>query len=98
MRQRLLVTFRNGPSWVAGRTTREQPDWDKHADFIDELVERGTMVMGGPFDDYSGAMILLEGVGADEARSILVDDPFILNGVFVFDEIREWTMFVDTFA
>jgi len=27
-----------------------------------------------------------------------VDDPFILNGVFVFDEIREWTMFVDTFA
>ena len=43
-------------------------------------------------------MILLEGVGADEARSILVDDPFILNGVFVFDEIREWTMFVDTFA
>jgi uncharacterized protein YciI len=97
VRQRLLVTFRTGPGWVGG-TSREQPDWDKHSAFINELVERGTMVMGGPFDDFSGAMVLLEGVSADEVPAIFVDDPFILNGVFVFDEIREWTMFVDTFA
>ncbi len=97
MRQRLLVTFRTGPSW-AGGTSREQPDWPAHAAFIDELVERGTMVMGGPFNDYSGAMLLLEDVGAGEVRAILADDPFVKNGVFVLDEIREWTIFVDTLA
>ncbi|MDQ2981181.1 MAG: hypothetical protein M3R26_02505 [Actinomycetota bacterium] len=97
MSQRLLVTFRTGPGWTGG-TSREQPDWDAHAAFIDALVERSTIVMGGPFDDYSGAMLLLEGVGADEVRSIFADDPFVKNGVFVLDEAREWTIFVDALA
>ncbi len=56
------------------------------------------MVMGGPFNDYSGAMLLLEDLGAGEVRAIFADDPFVKNGVFVLDEIREWTIFVDTLA
>jgi uncharacterized protein YciI len=52
-------------------------------------------VMGGPFSDNSGSMSLLEGVDADEARRILEDDPFMKNGVFVLEEIREWNVFVD---
>lgn len=92
--QRLMVRFRAGPTWASG-SIREQPGWDEHAEFVDALVERGTMVMGGPFTDNSGTMILLEGVDADEARRILDDDPFIKNGVFELDEVREWTVFVD---
>jgi len=65
------------------------------ADFVDALIERGTFVMGGPFSDNSGSMSLLEGVDADEARRILEDDPFMKNGVFVLEEIREWNVFVD---
>jgi uncharacterized protein len=89
-----MVRFRAGPTW-AGGSVREQPDWDAHAEFVDALVDRGTMVMGGPFSDNSGSMSLLEGVGADEARRILEDDPFMKNGVFVLEEIREWDVFVD---
>jgi uncharacterized protein YciI len=89
-----MVRFRAGPTWTSG-SVREQPDWDAHAEFVDALIERGTMVMGGPFSDNSGSMSLLEGVGADEARRILEEDPFMLNGVFELDEIREWTVFVD---
>jgi uncharacterized protein YciI len=74
---------------------REQPDWDTHADFVDALIARGTFVMGGPFSDNSGSMSLLEGIDADEARRILEDDPFMKNGVFVLEEIREWDVFVD---
>lgn len=96
-RQRLVVRFRAGPAWASG-SVREQPDWDAHAEFIDELVERGTMVMGGPFSDNSGSMSLLEGVDAEEARRILEDDPFMKNGVFELEEIREWTIFVDELA
>ena len=89
-----MVRFRAGPTWTGG-SIREQPDWDAHAEFVDALIERGTFVMGGPFTDNSGSMSLLEGVDADEARRILEDDPFMKNGVFVLEEIREWNVFVD---
>ena len=91
---RLMVRFRAGPTWSSG-PVREQPDWDAHAEFVDALIERGTFVMGGPFSDNSGSMSLLEGIDADEARRILEGDPFMKNGVFVLEEIREWTVFVD---
>jgi uncharacterized protein YciI len=89
-----MVRFRAGPTWTSG-SVREQPDWDAHAEFVDALIERGTFVMGGPFSDNSGSMSLLEGIDADEARRILEDDPFMKNGVFVLEEIREWDVFVD---
>ena len=91
---RLVVRFRAGPTWTSG-SVREQPDWDAHAEFVNALIERGTFVMGGPFSDNSGSMSLLEGIDADEARRILEDDPFMKNGVFVLEEIREWNVFVD---
>jgi uncharacterized protein YciI len=94
MTKRLMVRFRAGPSWTAG-AVREQLEWDAHADFVDALIERGTFVMGGPFSDNSGSMSLLEGVDADEARRLVEEDPFMKNGVFVLEEIREWDVFVD---
>jgi uncharacterized protein YciI len=94
MTKRLMVRFRAGPSWTVG-TVREQLEWDAHADFVDALIERGTFVMGGPFSDNSGSMSLLEGVDEDEARRLVEEDPFMKNGVFVLEEIREWDVFVD---
>ena len=93
-RKRLVVRFRAGPTWASG-SVREQPGWDEHATFVDGLVERGTMVMGGPFADNSGSMSLLEGISVDETHRILQEDPFMENGVFELEEIREWTVFVD---
>jgi uncharacterized protein len=93
-RERLVVRFRAGPTWTSG-SIREQPDWDAHAEFVDGLIERGTFVMGGPFADNSGSQSLLEGIDAEEARRILEEDPFMKNGVFELEEIREWNIIVD---
>ena len=90
----MVVRFRAGPTWTSG-PPEEQPGWDEHAAFVDDLVERGTMVMGGPFADYSGSLILLENVGEDEARELVAGDPFVANGVFVVDEVRAWNVYVD---
>jgi uncharacterized protein len=95
MGRRVIVRFRAGPTWEPGGAIREQPGWDAHAEFIDALVERGTMVMGGPFSDSSGSMSLLECVDAAEAERLVAGDPFVENGVFVLEEVREWTIFVD---
>lgn len=94
MPTRVVVVWRAGPTWTSGGV-REQPRWDEHADFIDDLIEKGTFVMGGPFVDNSGSMSLLEGVSVEEAKQIIADDPFAKNGVFVLDDIREWDVFVD---
>jgi uncharacterized protein len=92
--ERVVVVWRAGPTWKSGGV-REQPGWDAHAEFIDALIENGTFVMGGPFADNSGSMSLFEGVSVDEARRIIAEDPFVENGVFVLDDIREWDVFVD---
>ena len=94
MPKRVVVVWRAGPTWTSGGV-RDQPGWDEHAEFIDALVAEGTFVMGGPFADNSGSMSLLEGVSVDEARRIVADDPFVENGVFVLEDVREWDVFVD---
>jgi uncharacterized protein len=91
---RVVVRFRAGPTWGDGPPD-DQPGWDEHAAFVDELVARGTMVMGGPFADYSGSQIILENVGEDEARELVARDPFVANGVFVLEEVRAWNVYVD---
>jgi uncharacterized protein YciI len=91
---RVVARVSAGPTWTSG-PPEEQPGWDDHADFVDELVARGTMVMGGPFADYSGSLILLEGVSEEEARELLARDPFVANGVFVLEDVRAWNVYVD---
>ncbi|MDQ3821957.1 MAG: YciI family protein [Actinomycetota bacterium] len=93
-KRRVVVRFRAGPAWTSG-PPEEQADWDAHAAFVDDLVDRGTFVMGGPFSDHSGSMVLLEGVTGDEARALLEADPFMRNGVFVLESVQGWTVYVD---
>jgi uncharacterized protein YciI len=91
---RVLVRFRAGPTWTSG-PPEEQPGWDEHAVFVDDLIARRIFVMGGPLTDHSGSESLLENVGEDEARELVAGDPFVLNGVFVLEEVRSWNVDVD---
>jgi uncharacterized protein YciI len=93
-RTRIVAQVSAGPTWQSG-PPEEQPDWDEHATFIDDLTDRGLFVMGGPFSDYSGTLMLFEGLSADEVRETLERDPFVRNGVFVVEDVREWTVYVD---
>ena len=93
-KQRVLVVFSAGPAWQSG-PPEGQPDWDAHADWVDDLIAKGTFVMGGPLSDNSGSVSLLEGLTAAEAAELLTTDPFVANGVFVLDSVRDWTVYVD---
>ena len=93
-KHRVLVIFRAGPAWGEG-PPEDQPGWDAHADWVDDLIAKGTFVMGGPLADNSGSVSLLEGLTAAEAAALLATDPFVANGVFVLDSVRDWTVYVD---
>lgn len=93
-KHRVLVIFRAGQAWGSG-PPEDQPGWDAHAEWVDDLIERGTFVMGGPLSDFSGSVNLLEGLNAAEAADLVATDPFVQNGVFVVDSVRDWTVYVD---
>jgi uncharacterized protein len=92
--RRVIVRWKAGPTWTSGNVD-EQPGWDEHAVYIDDLIKRGLFVMGGPLADNSGSVSLLEGVDEGEARELIAADPFVANGVFVLDDVRAWNVFVD---
>jgi len=79
--------FRAGPPY--------RREFGMHAAFIDDLVARGIMVMGGPFADHSGSLSVFENVDEDEARELVARDPFVASGVFVLDDVRAWNVYVD---
>ena len=92
---RVVLRVAPGPAWKSGRP-EDQPGWDDHARFIDDLIARGVFVMGGPWTNRLGSMSLWEGMNADEVRDVMQSDPFILNGVFEIEDVADWTVYVDT--
>jgi uncharacterized protein YciI len=91
---RVIVRWRAGPAWTTG-APEDQDGWDEHAEFIDGLIDRGIFVMGGPYVDNSGSHTLLEGVSVEKARELVLQDPFVANGVFELEDVREWNVYVD---
>jgi len=92
---RVVLRVAPGPAWKSG-LPEEQPGWDAHAEFIDDLIERGVFIMGGPWAGRLGSMSLWEGVNADEVLQVMESDPFIQNGVFEIEDCADWTVYVDT--
>jgi uncharacterized protein YciI len=54
MKNTFVVISSAGPKRDLSKGTREQPLWDEHAAFIDQLVAEGFILMGGPFVDEGG--------------------------------------------
>ncbi len=70
----------------------------EHAEFADELVERGIIILGGPIgggSDDDIALLAVEAPDEAELRSIFSDDPWTVSGVFRIKEVRPWTLWLD---
>ena len=89
-----------GTEWVPGLGARAQPLWDEHAAFMDDLFERGVVALGGPFEDGSGALLVLRAGSADEVRELLADDPWCSGGRDIqgIGRVRPWTVVLDSWA
>jgi len=93
----LFLAFREpGPSWVPGVPTRQQPLWDEHAAFMDDLFARGYVVLAGPYADFSRALVILDAGDAKVASALLSGDPWETAGILVPGQIIEWVVFLDS--
>jgi uncharacterized protein YciI len=75
----VLVILRRG-----GNADDQRLHAHAHERFIDSLIERNLVLLGGGFaeavDDLEAAYVLRCG-GLEEAREIVATDPFVINDV-----------------
>lgn len=95
MKHTFVILWAPGPAWVVGKTVREQAYWTEHAAFMDPLFENGTVIMGGPFVDGTGSLVLVEGEEEHAVAEVFASDPFVVHGIFTLSSLKRWQIFLD---
>lgn len=90
-----VALLRPGALWDPGKTTREQPFWDEHATFMDSLFETGVIILGGPFADRTGSMVIVTADSAAQVWEMFRTDPWTEHDVLVVGDVKEWIIFLD---
>jgi uncharacterized protein YciI len=87
--------LRPGSRWEPGKPVRQQPYWDDHARFMDGLFDSGVIVLGGPFADGTGSMVIVAADSAARVREMFRDDPWAQWDVLAVADVKEWAIFLD---
>lgn len=90
----LVMLRRSGPAWNAARPMEEQSDWPAHADYMDELVASGVVVLGGPLADEHRVVLVMEVDSEQVVREALARDPWSESHLLV-DAVERWTVRLD---
>jgi uncharacterized protein YciI len=67
-----------------------------HREYLKTLVDGGKLHESGPFTDDSGALIIYVADSEADARELLANDPFTVNGVIVEATVKEWKIVMST--
>jgi uncharacterized protein YciI len=95
MKKTFLAISSAGPNRDFSKETREQPFWDEHAKFIDQLVDDGFILMGGPLVEEGGSLLILRAKDENEVREKLKNDPWTRHGVLKLEGVKLWEIFID---
>ncbi len=59
-----------------------------HLENLKPLVAQGRMIIGGPFTDGSGSLMIVDMESEAEAQEFARNDPYTRQGVFARVEVR----------
>lgn len=64
----------------------------EHRAYLKSLVDQGSLLLAGPFDDEeSGGLLVFESESADAVRAMMEADPFQTKGAFATIIVRPFT-------
>jgi uncharacterized protein YciI len=86
----VLVVYKPGPSWIAGKPMLEQP-LKGHGPYLLSLYKKGMLKFAGPFSDNAGGALVLEVADESAGRQLISEDPAVKTGVFVY-ELHPWAL------
>jgi hypothetical protein len=89
------VTRAWGPAWDPTRPRRAQDGWEQHAAFMDELVQEGFVILGGPVGDVETgrALNLVEAESEEAVRERLASDPWP-EELLMIEQVERWTLWL----
>jgi uncharacterized protein YciI len=90
----VLRLERGGP-WDWSRDMREQDGWDDHARFMDDLVDQGSIILGGPLEGDHETMHVIEAESEQAVRDLFTTDPWWISGMLRPVRIERWTIVLD---
>ncbi|MGH7931955.1 MAG: YciI family protein [Candidatus Binataceae bacterium] len=79
-----VIIGHDGPNGAALRP-RVRP---AHLENLKPLVDRGKIILGGPFTDGSGSLIVMDAESEAEALAFAQNDPYTTQGVFERVEVK----------
>jgi uncharacterized protein YciI len=89
-----VLVLRSGPEWDPSKALEEQSGWEEHAAFMDELVDAGFIVLGGPLADEHRVVHAVEAESQEAIRETLARDPWSETHLRI-DAIEPWTIRLD---
>lgn len=91
--KRLFAVIRTrGPGWDASRSLEEQQEWPEHAAFMDGLEAEGFVLLAGPLEGTSDALLVVRAQDEGEIHSRLAADPWSRSGLLRTTQTARWTL------
>ena len=90
-----VVRLARGGPWDWSRDLRQQDGWDEHARFMDALVDRGFILLGGPLEGERETLHVVDARSEDEIRVRFEEDPWAENGMLTVKSVERWTILLD---
>lgn len=53
------------------------------------------MVLGGPFADATGSLVVVEAENEQEVVDLFAHDPFVVHDIFALSLRKQWLLFLD---
>lgn len=78
-----------GPAWLEAQAAARRPDMSRHLAYTAQLRSEGKLVIGGPFGDGTGGLLVYRAASLEDARSFLENDPAVIEKFFDA-ELHPW--------
>jgi len=88
-----VVILQSGPDWKADEPLEAQSGWQDHAVFMDGLVDRGFIVLGGPMGERR-AVHAVEASTIEDVRTTFARDPWA-GSHLVVESVCPWEIRLD---
>lgn len=64
-----------------------------HRSYTQAIRAKGALIIAGPFADDSGALLIYQAKSKDEAMAMILEDPYLAEGVYETYALSEWRLF-----
>lgn len=92
MKRQFALLYWPGPNWIAGTPLACQP-LQQHLEYMQTLKSDGIVTMGGPFEDGSGGLGIVEATDIEDVHELVDWDPAVRCGTLTV-EVFEWDRIV----